>query len=69
MNCFAAGMFLSIALMHMLPESVEMFFAWAEHEGIEEPFQLPYCTLFVGYLIPLFVDKVIVHNVVEKNFA
>lgn len=38
MNCFAAGMFVSIALIHMLPESVEMFYAWAAHEGIEEPF-------------------------------
>lgn len=30
LNCFSAGMFLAIAVIHMLPESVEDYNEWTE---------------------------------------
>lgn len=30
LNCFSAGMFLAIAVIHMLPESVEDYDEWAK---------------------------------------
>jgi zinc transporter ZupT len=61
MNCFAAGVFLSIALIHLLPEGSEQYYSWAESDGvgIEEPFPLPYTVTFVGYLIAILIDRVI----------
>ena len=59
LNCFAAGMFLAMALMHLLPEGVEMYDSWAKQEGIEEPFPLAYLMFFVGFLLVLLVDRVI----------
>ena len=28
LNCFAAGMFVAMALMHLLPEAVELYGSW-----------------------------------------
>jgi solute carrier family 39 (zinc transporter), member 1/2/3 len=67
LNCFSAGMFLAIALIHMMPESVEQHREWALHEELEEPFPLPYCMMFVGYLIVLLVDRVIMHKFMHKH--
>ena len=67
LNCFSAGMFLAIALIHMMPESVEAHREWALHEELEEPFPLPYCMMFVGYLIVLLVDRVIMHKFMHKH--
>lgn len=33
LNCFSAGMFLAIALIHMLPESVLEYNEWATSHG------------------------------------
>ena len=61
MNCFAAGVFLSIALIHLLPEGSEKYYSWAESEevSIEEPFPLPYTMSFAGYLIAILIDRVL----------
>lgn len=62
LNCFSAGMFLAIALIHMMPESVEEYEVWALERKLEKPFPLPYCCMFIGYLIVLLVDRVIMHK-------
>ena len=59
LNCFAAGMFLAMALMHLLPEGVELYDGWAAEHEIEEPFPLAYLMFFVGFLLVLCVDRVI----------
>ena len=66
LNCVAAGLFLCIAILHMLPESVEAYHSWVEHEGIEKPFNLPYLCVFFGYMLVLLVDKVLVEAIVKR---
>ena len=72
-NAFAGGVFIAIALMHIMPEQVE---AWAEFnqsdhtdeknhgddEGEKEPFPLPFLLLVTGYTVILMIDKVIFDN-------
>ena len=60
LNCFAGGMFLSISFVHMLPESVEQYSAHIKEHEIEKPFPLPYVCLYLGYMLVLLIDKVIV---------
>ena len=59
LNCFSSGLFLGMALVHMMPETVEIYNGWAEHEEIERPFPLPYVGFFLGYVLILAVDRVI----------
>lgn len=55
-NAFASGVFLAIALIHILPEEVE---AWdSMNEGVEMLFPLPNFLMFCGYSIILVLDKV-----------
>ena len=58
MNCFAGGVFFSIALIHLFPEGGAQYDEWAAGEGIEDAFPLFYTMVFVGFLISLLVDKV-----------
>ena len=58
LNCFSAGLFLGMAIIHMFPEAVEIYQAWALEEGIERAFPLPYVGFYLGYLIILAVDRV-----------
>jgi solute carrier family 39 (zinc transporter), member 1/2/3 len=58
LNCFSAGIFLAMALVHMMPEAAEVYTIWAAKEGIERPFPLPYVMFFVGYLLILAIDRV-----------
>lgn len=60
LNCFSAGIFLGMALVHIIPEGVEIYEAWAEQEGIERPFPLAYVMIFIGYMLVLAVDRVFV---------
>jgi|688.fasta_scaffold328197_1 zinc transporter ZupT len=59
MNCFSAGIFLGMALIHIIPESVEVWHEYGEKKKIERPFPLPFVLIYVGYLIVLSVDRVI----------
>ena len=59
LNCFSAGIFLGMALIHIIPESVEVWEKYAEKKLIERPFPLPFVLIYVGYLIVLSVDRVI----------
>lgn len=55
-NAFACGVFLAIALIHILPEEAE---EWTnEHPDADNLFPLPYFLMFIGYTLILFVDKV-----------
>ena len=58
LNCFSAGIFLGMSLLHMMPEGSEIYLAWAAKEGIERPFPLPYVMYFIGYLLILAIDRV-----------
>ena len=55
-NAFSAGVFMSISLMHIMPEEIEGWKGWI---GSNEPFPLPECLCFAGYTLLLILDKVL----------
>jgi len=66
-NSFAAGVFMAIAFMHILPEAVGDYSEIME-DGKDEgdsddddngPFPLPYLLYFIGYTFILIVDRVV----------
>jgi len=59
LNCFAAGIFLSMSMVHVMPEASEIYSEWAKKSGIERPFPLPHVLYVAGYLLVLMVDGVI----------
>ena len=67
LNCFSAGMFLAIALIHMMPESVSEYKDYTDENVTGEPFPLPFCCMFIGYLIVLLMDQVIMHRFIDHN--
>ena len=74
-NAFSGGVFLALAIMHILPEVSDTYDEWKgedsheeheeEHEGEHEEhdhdhsFSLPFFLVFVGYALILFIDKVL----------
>ena len=58
MNCFSAGIFLTMAIFHMLPEGAEMYEGWVKKNEIERPFPVPYLAFFIGYVLVLGIDRV-----------
>jgi zinc transporter ZupT len=67
LNCFSAGMFVSIGFIHMLPEAVEQYEEFVKERHWENAFPLPFCLMFAGYLLVLLVDRVIMHNLVDHG--
>ena len=65
-NAFAAGVFLAIALLHMLPEEIE---AWSKYRGHEGAFPLPEALCFAGYTMIMLFDKVMfdTHAMFDEN--
>lgn len=58
-NCFSAGVFIALCLVHILPEEVEAWDGIMAEKGVDdEPFPLPYVIVFCGYTLLLLVDKV-----------
>ena len=56
-NSFSGGLFLSIALFHVLPDVSYRFFTTVQPDtGINAP--LPFILIFLGYTIVLTVDRV-----------
>ena len=56
-NSFAAGLFMAIAIMHVLPEEIT---AWEEYcDYPKKIFPLPELLAFAGYVIILLLDKVL----------
>ena len=58
LNCFSAGIFLTMALVHMMPEGAELYDIWAAKNEIERPFPVPYFAFFFGYMLVLGIDRV-----------
>ena len=54
-NSFASGVFIAIALVHILPEEAELW----EEINPGSVFPLPYFLMFVGYTLILIIDKVL----------
>ena len=52
-NAFAGGVFIAIALMHIMPEQVE---SYAEVGNTDFP--MPFFILVLGYTLILIIDKV-----------
>ena len=70
-NSFAAGVFLAIAFMHILPEQSEI---WTDHTIAEKGenakiFPLAELITFLGYTFILILDKVLfdTHALFEKD--
>ena len=59
LNCFSAGIFLSIALVHTMPETQETWNEYATSLGYKKAFPLPFILFLAGYNIVLLVDGVI----------
>ena len=68
-NSFAGGVFIAVALTHIMPEAAE---GWAEynedhdhehgslrHGDEDDIFPLPFVLVFVGYFLLLLIDKVL----------
>lgn len=58
-NSFAAGVFMGIAFLHILPEEIE---AWTEisiANGADHILPLPTMLLIAGYTVILIIDKVL----------
>lgn len=55
-NAFAAGVFIAIALVHVLPEEIE---GWNDWAGPGDVFPLPELLAFLGYTLILVLDKVL----------
>ena len=60
LNCFSAGIFLAMAVMHLFPHMTEGYANWAITEDIGEPFPMPYVVIFISYLAMVIIDQVIV---------
>ena len=58
LNCYAAGTFFTMSLMHVLPETVEQYGTYMSVcHGNKEPYPLPYLMYVLGYVVILSVDR------------
>ena len=67
LNCLSAGIFLAMAVVHMLPEAIEIYSAWAKKQKIKRVFPLPSLIFLGGYLLLLAFDKMITSRLVAKE--
>lgn len=58
MNAFSGGVFIAVAIIHVLPEAVEDYTSGYKPEE-EHKFPLPYFLVFCGYTLILILDKVL----------
>lgn len=60
-NAFAGGIFIAIALMHIMPEQVENYEQLKndENDDDDDSFPVPFLLLVAGYTLILLIDKVI----------
>ena len=61
LQCFSAGLFLAMALLHMMPEAQKIYHQWTIDNEIERAFPLPYLMFFLGYVLILAIDKYLAH--------
>lgn len=58
LNCFSAGIFLAMALLHVAPGAMETWESWAKCNDLKEPyFPLPSMVIMFGYCLILAIDK------------
>jgi len=60
LNCFSAGIFLAMSLIHILPEAREGYKMWGKYcAKIEEDnlYPLPFLLYIVGYVLILIIDR------------
>ena len=67
LNCLAAGIFLGLALINVIPKGTDIYKKWADDKGIERPYPLPYVLIFAGYFLVLTLDKAIAYVVNRRN--
>lgn len=75
-NAFSGGIFLSVALLHLLPESAEIFEEYfqdktsinEEGETVKKHFPASFVLAFVGYTIILTLEKVIFDSHTHSDF-
>ena len=66
LNCFSAGIFLSMSLVHITPEAVEIYAIYTAKQEVERAFPLPYVCFFGGYLLVLLIDRVVDRMLIDK---
>ena len=57
-NAFAGGVFLAIALMHIMPEQIAAWNELKAEQGVDEPFPMAELLCLLGYTTILLIDKV-----------
>ena len=67
MNCFAAGIFFSMAAFHMLPESFTLYNDWVKAKHVHHAFPLPAIIFMCGYLTLLGFEKFVIDKIIEKQ--
>lgn len=71
-NAFSGGVFLAIALMHIMPEQTESYSDLAEAGTISKSlgsFPLPFLLMVLGYTFILIIDKVLfdAHDILDGH--
>ena len=61
-NCFAAGIFLLVGLVHLLADSQEAF-----KEALDEDPPYAYIICIIGYTLILFIEKIMFHHSHSSN--
>lgn len=69
-NAFSGGVFLAIALMHIMPEQTESYQGLADDGEISKglgSFPLPFLLMVLGYTLILIIDKVLfdAHDILD----
>ena len=67
LNCFSGGIFLSMALVHMLPGTITSYERWGKKKGLEHLFPLPTVMMLAGYLLVLLLDRVIMVKIIQHH--
>merc|ERR1712228_949836 len=58
-NSFSAGIFIAIALMHIMPEEAEKWEEYKKDNHIELGLPVPFLIMLSGYTLILLIDKVL----------
>ena len=58
-NAFSGGVFLAIALMHIMPEQAGEWKEMVENGDVNTTFPLPFFLMVAGYTLILIIDKVL----------
>lgn len=59
-NCFSAGVLLSVALLHILPNADELL--WKSNGEVGGGFPWPFCCTIISYTMVLILDKCFIQS-------